>query len=61
MQRSPDGKDTQQEWCYVDSSEGGNPNWGFCEATLDYDKVRMKVRDLMADEIPQIKKIRDEE
>lgn len=58
---SPDGKSTEAEWCEVDPSEGGSPNWGFCEPILDYDKVREKVRDLMGDEIPEIRKIKDEE
>jgi hypothetical protein len=58
---SPDGKDTGEEWCEVDPSEEGNPNWGFCEPILDYDKVREKVRDLMGEEIPEIRKIKDEE
>jgi len=58
---SPDGKSTEAEWCEVDPKEGGTPNWGFCEEILDYDKVREKVRNLMADEIPEIRKIKDEE
>jgi len=58
---SPDGKMTEEEWCEVDPAEGGTPNWGFCEPNLDYDKVRMKVKALMEEEIPEIRKIKDEE
>jgi hypothetical protein len=36
--KSPDGKNTGREWCYIDPREGGSPNWQFCAAILDYDK-----------------------
>ena len=35
---TPDGKNTQQEWCYIDPKEGGTPNWAYCAPILDYDK-----------------------
>jgi len=40
--KSPDSKNTKQEWCYIDPREGGTPNWGYCVAVLDFDKVRKK-------------------
>jgi len=52
---------TEEEWCMVDPDAGGNPNWGFCSANLDFDKVRLKVKELMADEIPEMRKINAEE
>lgn len=58
---SPDGKMTEEEWCKVDSDQGGDPDWGFCVPNLDYDKVRMKVKELMEEEIPEMRKIKEEE
>ena len=28
--KSPDGKNLAKEWCYVNPSEGGSPNWDYC-------------------------------
>jgi len=45
----------------VDEDEEGETEWGFCVPILDYDKVREKVHDLMSEEIPEIRKIKEEE
>lgn len=52
---------SEEEWCKVDSDQGGDPDWGFCVPNLDYDKVRVKVKDLMEEEIPEMRKIIEEE
>lgn len=57
---SPDGKQTEQEWCMIDPAEKPETPWDWCEPILDYNKVREKVRDLLAEEIPELRKIRDE-
>jgi hypothetical protein len=28
--KSPDGKNLAKEWCYVNPSDGGTPNWDYC-------------------------------
>ncbi len=48
--KSPDNQATGNEWCYVDADQGlgqNNQNWGFCKEILDYDKVRMKCKDIL--------------
>ena len=57
--KSPDGQITGKEWCYVDPNAGGAPNWGYCRPVLDYDKVRMKARDLMLELIVEVRKVTD--
>lgn len=57
--KSPDGQLTSKEWCYVDPNAGGSPNWGYCRPVLDYDKVRMKARDLMLELIVEVRKVTD--
>jgi len=36
-------------------------NWEFCEAILDFDELRAKVKQLMLEETPEILKVRIEE
>jgi hypothetical protein len=38
--RTPDGDITESEWCYVDPMYTDDRKWGYCEAILDYDRVR---------------------
>jgi len=57
---SPDGKMTEEEWCKVDPAAGGSPDWGYCEPKLDFDKIRMKTKELMEEEIPEMRKLRTE-
>ena len=57
--KSPDGRLSGKEWCYVDPNAGGAPNWGYCRPTLDYDKVRMKARDSMMEMIVEVRKVTD--
>lgn len=59
--KSPDGRMTGQEWCYVDSAQekGDFPSWGYCVPLLNYDKVREKARDLVYEIMPEIRKVAD--
>jgi hypothetical protein len=56
---TPDGKNEEKEWCYVDPLEGGSPNWGLCIPNLDFDRMRRYSRDLLNSYIPEIRRIRD--
>lgn len=53
---APDGKNSKQEWCYVDPNEGGSPNWDYCAPILDYDSVREKTKEMYDQFIPMIRK-----
>jgi hypothetical protein len=55
--KSPDGKLSGKEWCYADPNAGGNPNWAYCKPILDYDRVRMRARDLMLELIVEIRRV----
>jgi hypothetical protein len=35
--------------------------WDYCTETMDYNKVRKRVRELMYEELIEIRKIRDQE
>lgn len=45
--RAPDGSIGRGEWCYVEVQLLGKglKDWGYCIPPIDYDKVRMKVRE----------------
>ena len=55
----PGGKNAKKEWCYVDASEGGTPNWDYCAPILDYDTVREKANELAASFVPELRKATD--
>jgi len=44
----------------IDPAEKPETPWDWCTPILDYNKVREKVRDLLGEEIPELRKIRDE-
>ena len=55
----PGGKNSKKEWCYVNPSEGGSPNWDYCAPLLDYDTVREKANEISATFLPEMRKAID--
>ncbi|MCQ2818886.1 MAG: PA14 domain-containing protein [archaeon] len=43
--KSPDGKDTKKEWCYLANPKKGAPNWAYCKENLNYNVVRKSVQE----------------
>ena len=56
--KNPDGNKDNKEWCYVakDAVNGGT-KWGHCKGVLDYDKVRIRARELMEEHVRFLRKV----
>lgn len=57
--KSPDGKNTGKEWCYVDPKEGGSTKWAYCVPVLDFDKLRRISKQMLDNYIPELRKTID--
>jgi hypothetical protein len=60
MLATPDGKMEESEWCMIDEKDAEAESWGYCDKYMNYDKIREKVKSLIDEEIPEMRKISDE-
>lgn len=47
--KTPDGEDSNKEWCYVNAKEKGSKSWDFCKPNMNYDSLRKTNQEMIGE------------